>query len=208
MDTGLTEDKARHHANIWAAYAQIMAPILGEKPQDFLDRVKITEEQSYDGSISKKFTLDKRQIYGQPVNDDVDVSSRLQEGQLQTNQETEREPLVRQGMTRKPDSETVKVVTLPDVHAPEFERMHDFATWAKEILEACGGDVVISSTGQTVQFSTKNVRASTKRSRAKTHRDAYLALRELIENAEYDKSMNQKTKNIQTAADRTYIILL
>lgn len=73
MDTGLTEDKARHHANIWAAHAQIMAPILGEKPQDFLDRVKITEEQSYDGSIFKKFILDKRNVYGQPVNDDVDA---------------------------------------------------------------------------------------------------------------------------------------
>lgn len=75
MDTGLTEDKARHHANIWAAHAQIMAPILGEKPQDFLDRVKITEEQSYDGSIFKKFILDKRNVYGQPVNDDVDVDA-------------------------------------------------------------------------------------------------------------------------------------
>lgn len=204
MQAGYSEREATNYAKVFAAHAQRFAPLWGESPQDFMNRVKITEEQSYDGSISKKFTLDKRNVYGQSVNDDVDVSSRLQEGQLQTNQETEREPLIRQGMTRKPDSETVKVVTLPDVHAPEFERMHDFATWAKEILEASGGDVVISSTEQTVQFSTKNVRASTKRSRAKTHRDAYLALRELIENAEYDKYEPKDEKHPNSGGQDVY----
>ena len=204
MQAGYSERESTNYAKVFAAHAQRFAPLWGESPQDFMNRVKITEEQSYDGSISKKFTLDKRNVYGQSVNDDVDVSSRLQEGQLQTNQETEREPLVRQGMTRKPDSETVKVVTLPDVHAPEFERMHDFATWAKEILEASGGDVVISSTEQTVQFSTKNVRASTKRSRAKTHRDAYLALRELIENAEYDKYEPKDEKHPNSGGQDVY----
>lgn len=94
--------------------------------------------------------------------------------------------IVREGITRKPDSETVNVVTLPDVHAPEFAHMQEFAKWAKEMLEAGGGDVVISSTGQTAQFSTKNVKASAKRARTKTHRDAYLSLREMVKNAEYD----------------------
>lgn len=72
MATGLTEEQARHHANIWAAHAQIMALIWGETPQDFLNRLNITAEQTYDGKRILNYHLDKRQVYGQPVNDDVD----------------------------------------------------------------------------------------------------------------------------------------
>lgn len=75
MDTGLNEEQARHHANIWAAHAQIMAPIWGEKPQDFLDRLNITAEQTYDGNTNLNYSLDKRNVYGQPVNDDVNVDT-------------------------------------------------------------------------------------------------------------------------------------
>lgn len=128
--------------------------------------------------------LDERAIENE-ILDSGEYAALYQQEQENQAMETGNEPLVRQGITRKPDSETVKVVTLPEIHAPEFSRMHDFATWAKDML-AEGGDVVISSTGQTARFTTKNVRASAKRARAKTHRDAYLALREMVENAEYD----------------------
>lgn len=95
------------------------------------------------------------------------------------------EPLVRAGIIRKPDSETAKVERIPEGLAPNFEKMQDFSDWAKRILQS-GGDVTIQSTGQVARFTAKNVRASTKRSRSKVHRDAYPALRNLIENAEYD----------------------
>lgn len=75
MQAGYSEREATNYAKVFAAHAQRFAPLWGESPQDFMNRVKITEEQSYDGSISKKFILDKRQIYGQPINDDVDVDA-------------------------------------------------------------------------------------------------------------------------------------
>lgn len=109
----------------------------------------------------------------------------LDSGEYEALYQSQEEPLVRDGITRKPDSETVKVVTLTETHAPEFAHMKEFVKWVQEML-AEGGNVVISSTGETARFTNKNVRASAKRARAKTHRDAYLALRKMIENAEYD----------------------
>lgn len=52
-----------------------MAPIWGEKPQDFLDRLNITAEQTYDGKTTLNYNLDKRNVYGQPVNNDVNVQA-------------------------------------------------------------------------------------------------------------------------------------
>lgn len=94
-------------------------------------------------------------------------------------------PLVREGMTRKPDSAAVKVVSIPGNAVPEFSGMKDFADWVKTML-AEGGDVTIASTGQVVRFTSGKVGASIKRSRSREHRNAYAALREMIQNAEYD----------------------
>ena len=95
------------------------------------------------------------------------------------------EPLVREGCIRKPDSAAAKVVRIEENAVPEFSGMKEFANWLKEEL-AKGGDVQISSTGQTVRFTRTNVGASVKRSRSKDHRNAYAALREMVTNAEYD----------------------
>ena len=94
-------------------------------------------------------------------------------------------PLVREGMTRKPDSAAAKVVSIPGNAVPEFSGMKDFADWVKTML-AEGGDVTIASTGQVVRFTSGKVGASIKRSRSREHRNAYAALREMIQNAEYD----------------------
>lgn len=94
-------------------------------------------------------------------------------------------PLVREGMTRKPDSAAVKVVSIPENAVPEFSGMKDFADWVKTML-AEGGDVTIASTGQVARFTSGKVGASIKRSRSREHRNAYAALREMIQNAEYD----------------------
>lgn len=94
-------------------------------------------------------------------------------------------PLVREGMTRKPDSAAVKVVSIPGNAVPEFSGMKDFADWLKDML-AEGGNVLIKSTGQEARFSSGNVKASVKRSRSREHRNAYAGLREMVENAEYD----------------------
>ena len=94
-------------------------------------------------------------------------------------------PLVREGMTRKPDSAAAKVVSIPGNAVPEFSGMKDFADWVKTML-AEGGDVTIASTGQVARFTSGKVGASIKRSRSREHRNAYAALREMIQNAEYD----------------------
>ena len=94
-------------------------------------------------------------------------------------------PLVREGMTRKPDSAAAKVVSIPGNAVPEFSGMKDFADWLKDML-AEGGNVLIKSTGQEARFSSGNVKASVKRSRSREHRNAYAGLREMVENAEYD----------------------
>ena len=94
-------------------------------------------------------------------------------------------PLVREGMTRKPDSAAVKVVSIPGNAVPEFSGMKDFADWLKDML-AEGGNVLIKSTGQEARFSSGNVKASVKRSRSREHRNTYAGLREMVENAEYD----------------------
>lgn len=94
-------------------------------------------------------------------------------------------PLVREGMTRKPDSATAKVISIPENAVPEFSGMKDFADWVKTMLSE-GGNVLIKSTGQEARFSSGNVKASVKRSRSREHRNAYAGLREMVENAEYD----------------------
>ncbi len=94
-------------------------------------------------------------------------------------------PLVREGMTRKPDSAAAKVVSIPGNAVPEFSGMKDFADWLKDML-AEGGNVLIKSTGQEARFSSGNVKASVKRSRSREHRNTYAGLREMVENAEYD----------------------
>ncbi len=95
------------------------------------------------------------------------------------------EPLVREGIVRKPDSETARVVGIEADAVPEFSGMKDFAHWLKNML-AEGGNVLINSTGQEARFSSGNVKASAKRSRSREHRNAYAALREMVANAEYD----------------------
>lgn len=96
-------------------------------------------------------------------------------------------PLVREGVTRKPDGAKAKVVHLAENAVPEFERMKDFRNWLKSLLMADGNPpVTIQSTGARAVFTTSNVEASLKRSRSEEHREAYAALREMISLAEYD----------------------
>ena len=94
-------------------------------------------------------------------------------------------PRLREGLTRKPDSATARVVSLPEHAVPEFAGMKEFAAWLKDML-AEGGDIEIASTGQTARFTRTNVGASVKRSRSSEHRNAYAGLREMVRNAEYD----------------------
>ena len=94
-------------------------------------------------------------------------------------------PRLREGLTRKPDSATARGVSLPEHAVPEFAGMKEFAAWLKDML-AEGGNVLIKSTGQEARFSSGNLKASLKRSRSREHRNAYAALREMVENAEYD----------------------
>lgn len=95
--------------------------------------------------------------------------------------------IVREGVTRKPDSAPAKVVYLAENVVPKFERMKDFRNWLKSLLMADGNPpVTIQSTGARAVFTGSNVEASLKRSRSEEHREAYAALREMISLAEYD----------------------
>ncbi len=100
-------------------------------------------------------------------------------------QESKGVPLVKDGIVRKPDSATAKVVKISNGLVPNFERMQDFVSWVKEVLQT-GGNITIQSTGQIASFPNANIKASTKRARKRDHRESYLALREMIQNAEYD----------------------
>lgn len=96
-------------------------------------------------------------------------------------------PIVREGVTRKPDSAPAKIVHLAENAVPKFERMKDFRNWLKSLLMADGNPpVTIQSTGARAVFTGSNVEASLKRSRSEEHREAYAALREMISLAEYD----------------------
>lgn len=75
MQAGYTEREATAYARLWAAMSQRFASAYQETPQEHINRIKIEEKQNYDGTVSKRFTLDKRQIYGQPVNNDVNVDA-------------------------------------------------------------------------------------------------------------------------------------
>lgn len=77
VQTGMDEEKARHHARIFSSFAQIIAPKLGESPESFLSRLTIAGKQHFDengnSSVYIDYGMGKRKVYGQPVNDDVDV---------------------------------------------------------------------------------------------------------------------------------------
>ncbi len=77
VQTGMDEEKARHHAMIFSSFAQIIAPKLGESPESFLSRLTITGKQHFDengkSSVYVDYGMGKRKVYGQPVNDDVNV---------------------------------------------------------------------------------------------------------------------------------------
>ena len=92
---------------------------------------------------------------------------------------------MREGLTRKPDSAQAKVVRLKNVPELAGKKVKEILAWAKSILQS-GGDITIRSTGQVARFTTTNINASLKRSREKLHNEAYVVLREMVENAEYD----------------------
>ena len=110
------------------------------------------------------------------------------------NQEVTGQPLVRQGLTRKPDSAQAKVVRLKNVPELAGKKVKEILAWAKSILQS-GGDITIRSTGQVARFTTTNINASLKRSREKLHNETYAALREMVENAEYSHSELVNTRH-------------
>ena len=104
------------------------------------------------------------------------------------NQEVTGQPLVREGLTRKPDSAQAKVVHLPEKAVPQFPKIQDFNKWVKALLMNDGNPPVkILSTGQEATFTGTNIKASLKRARSEAHREAYAALRQMISLAEYDR---------------------
>ena len=108
MQAGYSEREAIQYARVFAAHAQRFAPLWGESPQDFMNRVKITEEQSYDGSISKKFILDKRQIYGQPLNEGVNLDAPIEVVTIEPRFAGQNAKVLRKRFPKKLQNEIVK----------------------------------------------------------------------------------------------------
>ena len=95
------------------------------------------------------------------------------------------QPLVREGITRKPDSATANVVEIEPDAVPQFNGMGELADWLKGMLTE-GGDITIKATGQVVRFTNTGINASLKRGRSQEHRNAYAGLRDMVANAEYN----------------------
>lgn len=82
----------------------------------------------------------------------------------------------------------VRIIALEDPGIPEFKDASELRDWAIQILQD-GGDVTIRATGQRVSFRKPGIKASLKKRRIPGQKNAYKALRELIEFAEYDYSV-------------------
>ena len=121
------------------------------------------------------------------------------------NQEVTGQPLVRQGLTRKPDSAQAKVVRLPEKAVPQFPKIQDFNKWVKALLMNDGNPPVkILSTGQEATFTGRNIRSSLKRARSEAHREAYAALRQMISLAEYDRFEPADAKHLHIQGQDVY----
>ena len=121
------------------------------------------------------------------------------------NQEVTGQPLVRQGLTRKPDSAQAKVVHLPEKAVPQFPKIQDFNKWVKALLMNDGNPPVkILSTGQEATFTGRNIRSSLKRARSEAHREAYAALRQMISLAEYDRFEPADAKHLHLRGQDIY----
>jgi hypothetical protein len=117
----------------------------------------------------------------------------------------ERAPLVRAGLTRKPDSAQAKVIRLPENAVPQFPKVQDFNKWVKALLMNDGNlPVKIISTGQKATFTGRNIRSSLKRARSEAHREAYAALREMISLAEYDHFEPADVKHLHLRGQDVY----
>ena len=103
----------------------------------------------------------------------------------------QQETFIRPELARKDDSGRVKVVDLVDPSLPDFPEKQGLRKWLWERLKAIG-EVTVKSTGQRVVFSHGKVKASFKKERIPGQMNAYKALKELLESAEYDYS---KKKN-------------
>lgn len=115
-------------------------------------------------------------------------------------------PLVREGVTRKPDGAKAKVVHLEASAFPALQgkSTKEILVWIKDILRQ-GGDVKILSTGQTARFTVTNIKASLKRGRESLHNEAYAALREMVSLAEYDHFEPADIKHVtRTAGQDVY----
>ena len=101
-------------------------------------------------------------------------------------------PLVREGMTRKPDSAAARVVTVEGNIVPDFEggkgkhKTRKLVEWLYSYFDA-PVDVTIASTSQKVRINKSGLEASVKKEKKPGHREAYGPLKELIEKAEYDR---------------------
>lgn len=121
------------------------------------------------------------------------------------NQEVTGQPLVREGLTRKPDSAQAKVVHLPEKAVPQFPKIQDFNKWVKALLMNDGNPPVkILSTGQEATFTGRNIRSSLKRARSEAHREAYAALRQMISLAEYDRFEPADAKHLHLRGQDIY----
>ncbi|HJB64734.1 MAG TPA: hypothetical protein H9768_00415 [Candidatus Mailhella merdavium] len=101
-------------------------------------------------------------------------------------------PSVREGITRKPDSATANVVNVSGDIVPDFEggrgkhKTRKLVEWLYSYFDA-PVDVIIASTGQKVRIGKSGLEASVKKEKEPGHREAYGALKELVEKAEYDR---------------------
>lgn len=97
------------------------------------------------------------------------------------------EPLVREGMIRKPDSDSAKVVTIPENVIPKFERrIENIRNWVLSQFKE-NSSAVIASTNQHIRIGKRGLNASLKRVREPHHNEVYPYLINVLENAEYDR---------------------
>lgn len=95
------------------------------------------------------------------------------------------EPMVREGITRKPDSAQATVVEIPENQVPQFKTVKELKKWIVAQL-AETNTAVVKSTNQKIRVGSAGVRDSLKRRREEKHNDVYSKLISVLENAEYD----------------------
>lgn len=105
---------------------------------------------------------------------------------------------------QKSNKDNIKPINIEEGSVPKFDKISQLKSWITENLNLIG-DVTIKQNGRIVQFSKSNISRSMKGvNRSEVKRDSYSKLKELVENAIYDKLKENDEKHPNVKGQEIY----